>query len=127
MPLHGIPDSDDMLPKMCLSAMKLAEIITVLSVVLFVTFIVGDGAPQWRPQGRFGKRGDLRQYPVSWQPDSDSDIDVYPVIESRSDTESDSEKTLKLLEKLCVESSLPGLFRCYRKKRSTETREHERS
>ncbi|XP_033732362.1 uncharacterized protein LOC117321870 isoform X2 [Pecten maximus] len=108
-------------------AMKLAEIITVLSVVLFVTFIVGDGAPQWRPQGRFGKRGDLRQYPVSWQPDSDSDIDVYPVIESRSDTESDSEKTLKLLEKLCVESSLPGLFRCYRKKRSTETREHERS
>ncbi|XP_069121910.1 uncharacterized protein [Argopecten irradians] len=107
--------------------MKLAEIITVLSVVFLVTFSMGQGAPQWRPQGRFGKRGDMRQYPVSWQPDSDSDIDVYPVIQSRTETESDTEKTLKLLEKLCVESSLPGLFRCYRKKRSTETREQDRS
>nr|AXN93501.1 luqin [Mizuhopecten yessoensis] len=107
--------------------MKLAEIITVLCVVFFVTLTVGDGAPQWRPQGRFGKRGDQRQYPLSWQPDSESDIDVYPVVERRSDTESDSEKTLKLLEKLCVESSLPGLFRCYRRKRSAAVGEHDRS
>jgi hypothetical protein len=47
--------------------MKLAEIVTVFSVLFLVTFSMGDGAPQWRPQGRFGKRLDQR-FPSSWQP-----------------------------------------------------------
>jgi hypothetical protein len=46
--------------------MKLAELITIFSVVFFVTIATGNGAPQWRPQGRFGKRLDQR-FPSSWQ------------------------------------------------------------
>ncbi|XP_041372217.1 uncharacterized protein LOC121385561 isoform X2 [Gigantopelta aegis] len=35
--------------------MKLAGVLCVMTV-LVVSLRTGDGAPQWRPQGRFGKR-----------------------------------------------------------------------
>ena len=47
--------------------------------------------------------------------DIHNDIDVFPVISDKVNTKKDSnEDQVNLLEKLCVESSLPGLFRCYR-------------
>lgn len=46
--------------------MKFGELVTVFSVLFLVTFSMGDGAPQWRPQGRFGKRLDQR-FPSPWQ------------------------------------------------------------
>lgn len=49
-----------------LQVMKFGELVTVFSVLFLVTFSMGDGAPQWRPQGRFGKRLDQR-FPSPWQ------------------------------------------------------------
>lgn len=108
--------------------MKLAELITIFSVVFLVTIATGNGAPQWRPQGRFGKRLDQR-LPSSWQlGNSEKNIDMFPVIEDQQhisrDVDADAnEQSLDLLDKLCVESSIPGLYRCYRRKRATFPRE----
>ncbi|KAJ8307223.1 hypothetical protein KUTeg_015307 [Tegillarca granosa] len=96
------------------SVMKLAEIITILSVIFLVTFTTGDGAPQWRPQGRFGKRLDQR-FANSWESDiPDKDIDVFPVIEENTDLSDEKPATVNLINKLCVESNIAGLYRCYR-------------
>lgn len=104
--------------------MKLAELITIFSVVFFVTIATGNGAPQWRPQGRFGKRLDQR-FPSSWQlGNGDKNIDMFRVLEDQQmsqDTDKD-EQSLELLDKLCVESSISGLYRCYRKKRAAFSR-----
>lgn len=36
--------------------MKAVETLLIFVCVFLVTWSAGDGAPQWRPQGRFGKR-----------------------------------------------------------------------
>ncbi|VDI04153.1 uncharacterized protein LOC143062353 isoform X2 [Mytilus galloprovincialis] len=101
------------------NVMKLAEIITIFSVVFLVTIATGNGAPQWRPQGRFGKRLDQR-FPSSWQlGNGDKSIDMFPVIEGQQTQQESAsdEQSIDLLHKLCVESTIPGLYRCYRRKR----------
>nr|XP_011447715.2 uncharacterized protein LOC105342458 [Crassostrea gigas] len=97
--------------------MKFGELVTVFSVLFLVTFSMGDGAPQWRPQGRFGKRLDQR-FPSPWQQISgtDKDIDVYPVLEEQTDVQPNNvDNIINVLKKVCVESNVPGLFKCYRR------------
>ncbi|XP_062610999.1 uncharacterized protein LOC134272850 [Saccostrea cucullata] len=97
--------------------MKLAELVTVFSVLFLVTFSMGDGAPQWRPQGRFGKRLDQR-FPSSWQPASGSekDIDVFPVLQEQTEQQTNNvDNLINVLKKVCVESNVPGLYKCYRR------------
>lgn len=36
--------------------MKAVETLSIFVCVFLITWSAGDGAPQWRPQGRFGKR-----------------------------------------------------------------------
>lgn len=189
--------------------MKFGELVTVFSVLFLVTFSMGDGAPQWRPQGRFGKRLDQR-FPSPWQQSkythninftlhlfktycsqkkigigfwsvyhlftitvkipffnmfdhklpiwefntshtilkkktvdcllysvvrflkqkhlqyvyifffllvsgTDKDIDVYPVLEEQTDVQPNNvDNIINVLKKVCVESNVPGLFKCYR-------------
>nr|XP_022307301.1 uncharacterized protein LOC111113361 [Crassostrea virginica] len=97
--------------------MRLSELITVLSLIFLVTFSLGDGAPQWRPQGRFGKRLDQR-FPSSWQQVSgtEKDIDMFPVLEEQTDLQTNNvDNIISVLKKVCVESNVPGLYKCYRR------------
>ncbi|KAL5010626.1 hypothetical protein ScPMuIL_012931 [Solemya velum] len=107
--------------------MRLAEVISVFTAVFLITFTIGDGAPQWRPQGRFGKRLDLR-YPATWQSESDKaltdEFSLLPIIPDSSETDPE-EEIINTMNRLCVKSSIPGLYRCYRKKRSASLLQSE--
>ncbi|XP_045208511.2 uncharacterized protein LOC123560380 isoform X1 [Mercenaria mercenaria] len=39
-----------------LKIMKAVETLSIFICIFLITWSAGDGAPQWRPQGRFGKR-----------------------------------------------------------------------
>lgn len=39
-----------------LQIMKAVETLSIFVCIFLITWSAGDGAPQWRPQGRFGKR-----------------------------------------------------------------------
>ena len=51
-------------------------------------------------------------------PGSDnSNLDVYPVLDEPNvsmETDSSDQSSFNIKDKLCVESSIPGLYRCYR-------------
>ncbi|KAK3105796.1 hypothetical protein FSP39_005883, partial [Pinctada imbricata] len=95
--------------------MKLVQVISIFTVIFMVTITTGDGAPQWRPQGRFGKRQDQR-ISSSWLSESHKDIDLFPVLEcaDTSISSENPEQTLSILGKLCIETNIPGLYRCFR-------------
>ena len=40
--------------------MKAVEVLSVFAAIFLVNLSLGNGAPQWRPQGRFGKRFNTR-------------------------------------------------------------------
>lgn len=46
----------------------------------------------------------------------DKSIDMFPVIEGQQiqQESASDEQSIDLLHKLCVESTIPGLYRCYR-------------
>lgn len=46
---------------------------------------------------------------------TDKDIDVYPVLEEQTDVQPNNvDNIINVLKKVCVESNVPGLFKCYR-------------
>lgn len=46
---------------------------------------------------------------------TDKDIDVYPVLEEQTDVQANNvDNIINVLKKVCVESNVPGLFKCYR-------------
>ena len=40
--------------------MKAVEVLSIFAAIFLVNLSLGNGAPQWRPQGRFGKRYGVR-------------------------------------------------------------------
>lgn len=46
---------------------------------------------------------------------TNKDIDVYPVLEEQTDVQANNvDNIINVLKKVCVESNVPGLFKCYR-------------
>ncbi|KAK6181848.1 hypothetical protein SNE40_009628 [Patella caerulea] len=101
--------------------------ILCVMAVLLVTFTVGNGAPQWRPQGRFGKRIDPtlslllhRGIEKTYNPsEEDYLLQVKPFLPeimgeiSIEGLGTDAREHLsKLLHRLCSESGLDNVPRC---------------
>ncbi|XP_046331200.1 abdominal ganglion neuropeptides L5-67-like isoform X1 [Haliotis cracherodii] len=100
--------------------MKLAEIVLCITTVLLLTFTTGNGAPQWRPQGRFGKRVQ-NNLPLLINEDSSNHSpepasSPYEIPIEKLETHSDG-SVLRLLDRLCTESNVPGFRKCLWNKR----------
>ncbi|KAL3836300.1 hypothetical protein ACJMK2_021737 [Sinanodonta woodiana] len=98
--------------------MKTAELVTALAVVFLVTLTIGEGAPQWRPQGRFGKRFGTGEFMTAMQTLPDNSEVVQPLFMEETPTDS-MPTTQSKASRVCVETTFPGVFTCYRRRKST--------
>ncbi|XP_052244826.1 uncharacterized protein LOC127853972 isoform X2 [Dreissena polymorpha] len=128
--------------------MKVAETLSIFACIFLVTWSAGDGAPQWRPQGRFGKRfsgpsniisalqsGTLSSVPNSndqlqalFMDESDQDTEDTPTLEDfinvngKSDISSMTSSRWPFASgRVCIETVITGVFRCQRRGRTDST------
>ncbi|ESP02754.1 hypothetical protein LOTGIDRAFT_156700 [Lottia gigantea] len=121
--------------KVLSAIMKLSEMIMCIMAVLLVTITLGNGAPQWRPQGRFGKRvnptlslllhGDQeKQFLNHEKPFISEDKPYIPEVTDEISVErltSDARDNLsKFLHRLCSESGLENVPRCSWSRKTSE-------
>ncbi|KAL4229409.1 hypothetical protein ACF0H5_012447 [Mactra antiquata] len=121
--------------------MKAVETISIFVCVFLITWSTGDTAPQWRPQGRFGKRfsntrttNDLMSALQTVAQDdeelgqlllNDPDFRMVntdaveelfsnPTSDLTSSSSANTDWSIKN-HRLCIETNFPGVFRCHRK------------
>lgn len=120
--------------------MKTVEVISIFLCMFLVFWTAGDGAPQWRPQGRFGKRfsnaefiSALRTAPVEHEQTEPLYLDdtglsmdageletLYNMLPANSQK---SKQTMLLpfpravsYSRTCSKTSFLGVFKCFRKR-----------
>ncbi|XP_052803018.1 uncharacterized protein LOC128233397 [Mya arenaria] len=134
-----------------LKIMKTVETLSIFVAIILVTWSSGDGAPQWRPQGRFGKRfsssrsSDIMAA-LSSNTFPDSDEQLEPYFMDNSDIDFVNSNTFENMfgsnsqngrpssvpsgfssrlpfvsSRICIETSLPGVFKCHRKGQTEST------
>lgn len=110
--------------------MKAVEVLAVFATIFLVNLSVGNGAPQWRPQGRFGKRYSARTNDLmtALTSGSEDNAELEPLFMQEPDLQNGVDYfTSRSLQKnlgarVCVETSFPGVFRCHRTKVSSDSR-----
>ncbi|KAK3588385.1 hypothetical protein CHS0354_024276 [Potamilus streckersoni] len=119
--MPGVPVyllSDVSLVTLLEKIMKTAELVTALAVIFLVTLTIGEGAPQWRPQGRFGKRYNTGEFMTAMQTFPENSEAVQPLFMEETPTDSMS-TTQSKANRVCVETTFAGVFTCYRRRKST--------
>lgn len=110
--------------------MKAVEVLSIFAAIFLVNLSLGNGAPQWRPQGRFGKRYSVRTNDLmtALTSDTEDSAELEPLFMQDPDLQNSVDyftgRTLQknLGARVCIETNFPGVFRCHRSKVPSDTR-----